>query len=149
MNSEKGIGLIKILIIVVIIIALIITGVIWINKNINKENHESIKANMLKIQGACRVLKNDSIVKKNTDMFVGTKITDMPDDEIINNFKSLNIIEEAQYEKFYCLNNDNLKALNIEVENEEGSYYLVDYDDDIVIITKGLDGKYKLSDISQ
>ena len=149
MKSEKGIGLIMIILIVVVIIGLIVTGVIFINKNISKEKAESIEANMLKIQGACKVLKNDSIVKKNTDMFVGTKITDMPDDEIINNFKALNIIEEAQYEKFYCLNDDNLKALDIEVENEEGSYYLVDYDDDIVIITKGLNGKYKLSDIIQ
>ena len=60
----------------------------------------------------------------------------------------MNIIQEADYGKYYCLNNENLKQLNLDIENEEGSYYLVDYDDDIIIITKGYEGKYKLSEIS-
>ena len=148
MKDEKGLGIIAIIFIIVIIAGLIGASVYWINKNIDDEKNEDIKANMLLIQGATRVLKQNSIVQKNTDMFVGTKISDMPDDELINNFKSLNIIQEADYGKYYCLNNENLKQLNLDIENEEGSYYLVDYDDDIIIITKGYEGKYKLSEIS-
>ncbi len=148
MKDEKGLGIIAIIFIIVIIAGLIGASVYWINKNIDDEKNEDIKANMLLIQGATRVLKQNSIVQKNTDMFVGTKISDMPDDELINNFKSLNIIQEADYGKYYCLNNENLKQLNLDIENEEGSYYLVDYDDDIIIITKGYEGKYKISEIS-
>ena len=149
MKNEDGLGIISIIIIILIITGLITGGVLYINKSLNTEKNEDIKANMLLIQGATRVLKQNSIVQKNTDMFVGTKISEMQDDEIINNFKALNIIEEGQYEKYYCLNNEDLKQLNIEVENEEGSYYLVNYDDDIIIITKGYEGKYKLSEISE
>ena len=149
MKSENGLGIISIIIIIVIIAGLITGAVIYINKSLDTEKSEDIKSNMLLIQGATRVLKQNSIVQKNTDMFVGTKISEMQDDDIINKFKALNIIEESQYEKYYCLNNDNLKQLNIEVQNEEGSYYLVNYDDDVIIITKGYEGKYKLSEISE
>lgn len=149
MKNEDGLGIISIIIIISIIAGLVIGAVIYINKSLDTEKNEDIKANMLLIQGATRVLKQNSIVQKNTDMFVGTKISEMQDDEIINNFKALNIIEESQYEKYYCLNNENLKQLNIDVENEEGSYYLVNYDEDVIIITKGHEGKYKLSEISE
>ncbi len=149
MKKEEGLGIVGIIIIVIVIVGLIIGAVFLINRNVNDEKDEDIKANMLLIQGATRVLKQKSIVEKNTESFVGTKISEMPDDEIINNFKALNIIEEASYEKYYCLNNENLKQLNLEIENEEGSYYLVNYDEDIIIITKGYQGKYKLSEISE
>ena len=148
MKNENGLGIIAIIFIIIIIAAIVTASVFFINRTINNEKNEDIKANMLLIEGATKVLKQNSIVQKNTDMFVGTKISEMPDDELINNFKALNIIEESQYEKYYCLNNENLKQLNLDIENEEGSYYLVDYDDDIIIITKGYEGKYKLSEIS-
>lgn len=148
MKSEKGLGIIGIILIIIIIACLITGAVFLINKNIGDEKNDTIKSDMLLIQGACRVLKQNSIVQKNTNMYVGTKISEVNDDEIINNFKSLNIVPEDQYEKYYCLNNDNLNSLNIDVQNQEGSYYLVNYDDNEIIITKGYEGKYKLSEIS-
>lgn len=148
MKNENGLGIIAIIFIIIIIAVIVTASVFFINRTINDEKNEDIKANMLLIEGATKVLKQNSIVQKNTDMFVGTKISEMPDDELINNFKALNIIEESQYEKYYCLNNENLKQLNLDIENEEDSYYLVNYDEDIIIITKGYEGKYKLSEIS-
>ncbi len=148
MKSENGLGIISIILIIIVIAAIVTASVFFINKKIDDSKESDIKSNMLLIEGATKVLKQNSIVQKNTDMFVGTKISDMPDDELINNFKALNIIEESQYEKYYCLNNENLKQLNLDIENEEDSYYLVNYDEDIIIITKGYEGKYKLSEIS-
>ena len=58
------------------------------------------------------------------------------------------ILKVSSYEKYYCLNNENLKQLKLEIENEENSYYLINYDDDEVIITSGYNGKYKLSEIN-
>ena len=148
MKSEKGLGIIGIILIIIIIAGLITGAVFFINTRINNEKNDSIRSDMLLIQGTCAKLKQESIKAKNTDMYVGTKISDMSEDEIINNFKGLNIVPEDQYEKYYCLNNDNLKALNLDIQNEEGSYYLINYDDNEVIITKGYQGKYKLSEIS-
>ena len=148
MKSEKGLGIIGIILIIIIIAGLITGGVFFIKTRINNEKNDSIRSDMLLIQGTCSKIKQESIKAKNTDMYVGTKISDMSEDEIINNFKSLSIVSEDQYEKYYCLNNDNLKALNLDIQNEEGSYYLINYDDNEVIITKGYQGKYKLSEIS-
>ena len=148
MKSEKGLGIIGIILIVIIIAGLITGAFFFIKTRINNEKNDSIRSDMLLIQGTCAKLKQESIKAKNTDMYVGTKISDMSEDEIINNFKSLNILPEDQYEKYYCLNNDNLKELTLDIENEEGSYYLINYDDNEVIITKGYQGKYKLSEIS-
>ena len=148
MKSEKGLGIIGIILIIIIIAGLITGAVFFIKTRINNEKNDSIRSDMLLIQGTCAKIKQESIKAKNTDMYVGTKISDMNEDEIINNFKGLNIVPEDQYEKYYCLNNDNLKALNLDIQNEEGSYYLINYDDNEVIITKGYQGKYKLSEIS-
>lgn len=148
MKSEKGLGIIGIILIIIIIAGLITGGVFFVKTRINNEKNDSIRSDMLLIQGTCAKIKQESIKAKNTDMYVGTKISDMSEDEIINNFKSLSIVSEDQYEKYYCLNNDNLKALNLDIQNEEGSYYLINYDDNEVIITKGYQGKYKLSEIS-
>ena len=148
MRSEKGLGIIGIIIIIMIIIALAVSTTFLIKNYIAKEKGIDIKQNMLSIQGACKVLKQDSIVKKNTDMFVGTKLSDMNEDNLINDFKSKGIIAESDYEKYYCLNNDNLEQLNLGIQNEENSYYLINYDDNEVIITSGYDGKYKLSEIN-
>ena len=148
MKSEKGLGIIGIILIIIIIAGLITGAVFLVNKSINNEKNDSIRSDMLLIQGTCAKLKQESIKAKNTDMYVGTKISDMNEDEIINTFKSLNIVPEDQYATYYCLNNDNLKALNLDIQNEEGSYYLINYDDNEVIITKGYQGKYKLSEIS-
>ena len=69
------------------------------------------------------------------------------DDSIINDFISKNIISENEYGEYYVLNNDDLKKLDIDVENEENSYYIVNYTSGEVIITAGVDGKYKLSEM--
>lgn len=148
MKSENGLGIIGIIFIIIIIAGLITGAVYIINKNIDKEENDQIRSNMLLIQGTCNRLKQESVRQKKTDMFVGTKISEMNEDEIINDFKGKNVIPEDQYEKYYCLNNDNLKSLNLDIENEENSYYLVNYDDNEVIITKGYNDKYKLSEIS-
>ena len=148
MKSEKGLGIIGIILIIIIIAGLITGAVFVINKSINSEKNDQVRSNMLLIQGKCAKLKQESIKAKNTDMYIGTKISDMNEDELINKFKELNVIPKDQYEKYYCLNNDNLKALNLEIENEENSYYLINYDEGEVIITKGYEGKYKLSEIS-
>ena len=133
MNKESGLGVVGIFFIIILII-MIISGAYYATKKfIKNEENADIKANMLIIQGACKVLKQKSIVKK--------------DDSILNEFKAKNIIDESNYDKYFVLSNEDLKNLNIEVQNEKDSYYIVNYDDNEVYITKGYDGKYKLSEM--
>ena len=72
---------------------------------------------------------------------------DLINDKIITEFLEKNILNQNEYDKYYVLNNDDLKKLEIDVENEEDSYYLVNYSTGEVIITSGFNGKYKLSEI--
>ena len=72
---------------------------------------------------------------------------DLINDKIITEFLEKNILNQNEYDKYYVLNNDDLKKLEIDVENEKDSYYLVNYSTGEVIITSGFNGKYKLSEI--
>lgn len=155
----------KVKLVLRIIIWLIIIGIIGggiyliVNKFNNiksREEDNDIKSNMLQIQAKAKVIKenndkensnkNDS---EKTENFVGTKLSDFnQDDEIIKKFKELNLINEEDYDKNFVLNNDDIEKMNLQdVKNEQDSYYIVNYETEEVYITKGLDGKYKLSDM--
>lgn len=117
-------------------------------------NENNIQSSMLLIQGACKVLYEDSVMKKTTDNLIGTKISDVENADyinksIINKFKETNTIEEGDYEKYYILTDTDLENINVYVRNEKDSYYIVGYEKDDIIITKGYNGKYKLSDIEK
>jgi len=124
---------------------------------VNKRNDvkdNAIKSDMLLIQGSCKVLYEESVMKKEEDKLVGTKLSEANDKEEINkdtieNFKKTKAIEESEYEKYYILTDENLTGLNLEVKNAENSYYLINYETQEVIITAGYNGKYKLSDIEK
>ncbi len=68
---------------------------------------------------------------------------------IIDEFKERKAISEEDYKKYYVLTDKNLEELKLDVRNEEGSYYLINYEANEVIITKGYEGKYKLSEIEE
>lgn len=68
-------------------------------------------------------------------------------DEKIIEFKKHNLISADQYGMYYVLSNDDLKDLKLDVQNETDGYYLVNYDENEVIYTNGINGKYKLSEI--
>ncbi len=157
-NNESGMSKILAILLVILIGVIVYFGIKWIATEKNSEKVQSIKANMLIIQGAIKKL--DEKVKIENVMFeddkkevnfIGTKLTDLGDNEIIEKFKALNVLTEEEWEKYYLLTDKDLekllKASKTDVKNEEGSFYLVEYDSDEVVITKGYEGKYKLSEM--
>lgn len=116
-------------------------------------DESNVKSSMLLIQGACKVIYEDSIMKNDTEKLIGTKISEMEnndeiDKSIIEEFKEKKLIEETDYEKYFILTDDNLEALGMYFKNEKESYYIIGYEKDDVIITKGFNGKYRLSEIN-
>ncbi len=146
--NEKGLGLIQAIILLAIIILVIVGIVYFINNNIALEKKADIKANMLLIQGACKVKEQKAILDKNNDSLVGKKLSDVKDDEIIEEFKKLGVISESDYEKYYVLSDADLDKLSLNMKNESGSYYIINYETSELIITSGYEEKYKLSDIT-
>lgn len=205
MKKENGIGMVAVAIGIIAIIAIITTIVIVIKGIYKDMNEKNIKANMLLIQGKCKVVQDNSIMKKNQEDYVGTKLSEFKDiDEneknnkendnsgeesaeasseeqqsseeqnsetnneenkednkeedknkndnkklgIIEYFKTLELIPAEEFEKYYVLTDDDLQKLNLDFKNEKDAYYLINYETSEVIFTKGLNGIYKLSEMS-
>lgn len=178
MNKENGKGMIKALILLVIILCLIGIIIKSINSNINNQKTNSVMSNMLTIKSACKVFNENRLRTKSEEALIGTKISEIKSKEenkeneeeeqkdeekqdedtkveinvnesLIEEFKKLQVINEDEYSKYYVLTNENLEELKLDVTNEKDSYYLINYETNEVIFTKGYEGKYKLSDIEK
>ena len=66
-------------------------------------------------------------------------------DEIVNDFKKLNIIPESDYDKYYALEDADLEFFGLNFKNEKNARYLINYDTREVGITCGYQGQYLLS----
>ena len=137
MKKESGMGLLAIIFIIVLIIVLVVLGYYTVKKITKDKKLEDIKANMLLIQGKCKILEENTKVNKNEDNILGKKVSDMKEDQIVAQFLENNIIPEDKLDKYYVLSNEDLNNMEIDVQNEENSYYIVNYEEDSVYITKG------------
>ena len=137
MSKEKGMGLIAIFLVIIIIIGLGFLAYFFI-KNSAKENKiVDIEANMLLIQGKCKILKETSKVNNNTDNLKGRKLSEMGEDSIISEFLTKELIPGDKLDKYYALSNDDLSTMELDIQNEGNSYYIVNYEENTVFITEG------------
>ena len=136
-----------------VLVVLIICGITIIVNRYRKISNvridRDVKANMLLIQGVCKVKKSRYNVSKKSEEFVGVKISDKLDDEIIKKFISDLNIPNEDYEKYYILYDEDLKKLELNIKNEEDSLYIINYDIGEVYITKAYNGKHRLSEIDE
>ena len=137
MKVEKGMGTIAIIISVLIIVGIAIFAYNFAVNTADEQKIDDIRANMLLIQGKCKILQETTKVNNNQDVLKGKKISDMQDDSIISDFINKNIIDSSKLDKYYALSNDDLKSMELDVQNEENSYYVVNYEENSVYITKG------------
>ncbi len=137
MREEKGMGIIQIILLSIIIIIICIFAYKFIRSKIKSDTVVDIKANMLLIQGKCKVLGQTSKANNNKDGLKGKKVSEMKDDNIISEFLSKNLIEEDKQENYYVLSDEDLESMGLEVKNEKKSYYIVNYETYDVFITKG------------
>lgn len=66
-------------------------------------------------------------------------------DEIVEDFKKLNVIPASDYDKYYALEDADLEFLGLNFRNEKNARYLINYDTREVGITCGYQGQYLLS----
>lgn len=143
---------IKIIIVIIIIVSIIYAIVRILNKEYNNEEYETIKTNMLLIQGKTEVIAQKVEIEEEDAKYIGTEIKEKQNDEKIQNLISKNIIDiESEENKYYCIDNANLEELglgNIQINN----YFIVDYKQNDVIFIDGIENEegiiiYKLSDM--
>lgn len=144
--KKKNLIIIKIIIYLLIFSVLACLIIFGTKRYFEKEKIQDIKSDMLSVQCMCKVYKDNGIVNNVGNNVVGEKLSDCSND-IINDFKSKNIIDPSEYDKYYVLSNEDLNTLKTNIEPKTDSYYLINYDTWEVVTTQGYKGAYKLSDI--
>ena len=138
-----------------IIIALIaFSGVYFARMKYHELNFQSVKSDMLQVKWKVKSYVDKQIVKGVEDKYLGTKISEIEDDELINEFLKENVLQEDEYDKFYVLKDEDMQKAELQITNYEGSYFLVHYDDYEIVVTKGFEYNkdeklYKLSEIEK
>ena len=156
LKRENGLTYIA-MIFIIVLIALIVFAVIYFARmQISKENLETLKTNLLLIQGKVELVSQHVDMKEKDAKLTGTKLADMKEDEVIKAFLEKQIIDsESKDSDFYVLKEQDLKDLELSnIQMESGMYYIVDYKTNDIITTKGYtatDGQtyYKLTDIEK
>ena len=151
MKDEKGLTYIATIILVIIIIAFAIGVILYIQQQYRNEESETIKTNMLAIQGKAKmVAEEEKALKKE---LIGTKILIEQQDQKVKDFLKSQNVEIEENSKYYILKKEDLTTMglsNINIEPNE--YYIVNYDNMEVLYTKGIkvgdNEYYKLSDFN-
>ena len=139
MKSENGLSFIG-TIILVIIIAVITFGVVYfVRIQADKEKAEDIKTNMLLVQAKVKKISGDYILEEKDEVLVGTKLSEMQEEQPIKDFLSKELFDaDEKDKKYYVLNQQNLNDMGLNnVVLEENAYYIVDYTSSEVYYTNG------------
>ena len=101
MKDEKGLTYVATIILVIIIIAFAIGVILYIQQQYRNEESETIKTNMLAIQGKAKmVAEEEKALKKE---LIGTKILIEQQDQKVKDFLKSQNIEIEENSKYYIL----------------------------------------------
>ena len=154
-KSEKGLGLIGTVFLIILIGLFLFTAIKFVNVQSLNENLEDVKTDMLLLQGKVKVIAGEYTLNKKNEVLKGTAIKKMKEDEVIKNFLEKEIINiEEKNSKYYVINNQNLQDMELsQVTLQENADYIVNYTNYEVYLTNGYvhtDGNtyYSLSEIN-
>lgn len=154
MKTRKGLisAYIKIILIILILGAVVYGALkIFIDAQ-EKMKFETIKTNMLLIQGKTEVIAQKVNIKEKDAKYIGIKIKEKQDDEKIKNLVNNNIIDiDSKDSNLYCIDNLALRELGLDSIQIQ-DYYIVDYKKNDVIYVDGVENEddkvvYKLSEM--
>ena len=143
---------VKIFIVILIIAGIVYYAVRVINNSYNREAFETVKTNLLLIQGKTEVIAQQVEIEDEDAKYVGTKIEEKENDEKIQNLINNNVINlESDDSNYYCLDESNLEELGLS-DISVDSFYIVDYKQNDVIYVDGIENEngnivYKLSEM--
>lgn len=155
MKSQKGMGHLMLVLCIAIIIFFVIGIVYVVRENIEKEKLETYETDMLLIQGKVKVISQEATIQKKEELLKGRKLAEAIEEESVKNLLEKNIIsqEETNFSKYYIIEQSHLEEIGLENIKIEEGYYIVNYDTDEIIYSKGITiGKetyYKLSELEE
>ena len=141
---------------IMLLIAAIAIGVVYYLKSkYNVEQLETIKTNMLLIEGKTKIVTEKVRIKEKDATYVGTKIEKETENEKINKLQEKGIIDLNEKDvNYYILEQLHLEQLGLaNIELEEGMY-IVEYTTNEIIYSEGIEiddniKVYKLSQIEE
>ena len=152
MKKENGLTHMTTIFLVIIILVLILVAVRFVELQYKNEESETIKTNMLAIQGKGKIIAEEEKALKKE--LAGIKISDKKEEENIKKLLEQQNITIDENSKYYVLDKENLKEIGLgNIELELDQYYIVNYDNLEILYTKGVqigdNILYKLSDFNK
>ena len=143
LKNEKGITIIALIITIILMLILVGVTVKVGTKEISKAKLEDIKTEMISIKTRAEIVK-DKYDFKDIDNLVGTKLSGATD----YNTEAIVIPDESK-ENCYIWTQEDLNSQELSsIKVDKDKFYVVYYGDDIEIYySKGVDGKYSLTDL--
>ena len=143
LKNEKGITIIALIITIILMLILVGVTVKVGTKEISKAKLEDIKTEMISIKTRAEIVK-DKYDFKDIDNLVGTKLSEATD----YNTEAIVIPDESK-ENCYIWTQEDLNSQELSsIKVDKDKFYVVYYGDDIEIFySKGVDGKYSLTDL--
>lgn len=139
---------------VILVIAMIICAVGYFLKNeYDDEQLKTIKTDMLLIEAKTKIIAEKVKIKEKGTTYIGKKIEAGEEIEEIKKLHNEGIINlENKKSDYYILEKQHLEELGLSTIKIEEGYYIVEYNSNEIIYTKGVQDKsgnrlYKLSDI--
>ena len=143
LKNEKGITIIALIITIILMLILVGVTVKVGTKEISKAKLEDIKTEMISIKTRAKIVK-DKYDFKDIDNLVGTKLLEATD----YNTEAV-VIPDGSKENCYIWTQEDLNSQELSsIKVDKDKFYVVYYGDDIEIYySKGVDGKYSLTDL--
>ncbi len=151
MRKSLAFTYVKIFIAIILIALVIYYAINFIQREYNSEEFETVKTDMLALQGRIEILKQQVETETEDVEYVGTEIEQKENEPQIQNLINNNVIDiDSEDSNYYCIDNSNLQELGLEIQTD--SYYIVDYEQNDVIYVDGIKDSsgnmvYKLSDM--
>ena len=143
LKNEKGITIIALIITIILMLILVGVTVKVGTKEISKAKLEDIKTEMISIKTRAKIVK-DKYNFKDIDNLVGTKLSEATD----YNTEAIGILD-GNRENCYIWTQEDLNSQELSsIKVDKDKFYVVYYGDDIEIYySKGVDGKYSLTEL--
>ena len=151
MRKSLAFTYVKIFIAIILIALVIYYAINFIQREYNSEEFETVKTDMLALQGRIEILKQQVETETEDVEYVGTEIEQKENELEIQYLINNNVLDiDSEDSNYYCIDNSNLQELGLEIQTD--SYYIVDYEQNDVIYVDGIKDSsgntvYKLSDM--
>jgi hypothetical protein len=144
----------KVLLIIIFIVGIALGVYYFLKDKYGSEQLKTIKTDMLLIEGKTKIIAQKVKIKEKNASYIGKKISDITQEtDDIKFLQEQGIIDiKGKNTNYYVLDKSNLEELGLQTIKLEEGCYIVEYNKNEIIYSKGVTGadgttKYKLSEL--